>query len=44
MGTEIFAGEQDWLKRVTVRLVREEERRCISDLLVKKLDYHGDLC
>jgi hypothetical protein len=26
MGTEIFAGEQDWLKRVTVRLVREEER------------------
>jgi hypothetical protein len=26
MGTEIFAGEQDWLKRVTLRLVREEER------------------
>jgi hypothetical protein len=26
MGTGISAGEQDWLKRVTLRLVREEER------------------
>ena len=26
METQQFAGEQDWLKRVTVRLVREEKR------------------